>query len=160
MARHPQALSVRTLSKAFGLAGARVGYGLMRPELAAEVRKGLLPFSLSSLQASVALAALEHPQYVEERVALAIRERDRLFQGLAALPGVEPFPSHTNFVLFRVHDAERVHQGLLERDVAVRRQDHLPGLEGCLRVTAGAPDENDAFLVAMRQLTATEAVGG
>jgi histidinol-phosphate aminotransferase len=160
VARYPQALIVRTLSKAFGLAGARVGYGLMRAELASEVRKGLLPFSLSSLQTAVALAALDHPRYIEERVALARRERDRLVEGLAAVPGVEPFPSRTNFVLFRAPNAERVHRGLLERDVAIRRQDHLPGLEGCLRVTAGAPDETDAFLDAMREVAATEVVGG
>ena len=160
VAGHPQGLAVRTLSKAFGLAGARVGYGLMSAELAAEVRKGLLPFSLSSLQAAVALAALEHPQYVAERVALARSERDRLADGLAAVPGVEPLPSRTNFVLFRVRDAERVFRGLLERDVVVRRQDHLPGLEGCLRVTAGAPDETDAFLEAIREVAAAESVGG
>lgn len=160
VARHPQALSVRTFSKAFALAGARVGYGLMTPELAGHVRKGLLPFSLSSLQVAVALAALENPGYVEERVALAVRERDRLVAGLEATPGADPLPSATNFVLFRVADAERVYRGLLERDVVVRRQDHLPALAGCLRVTAGAPAETDAFLAALRETLAVEAVDG
>jgi histidinol-phosphate aminotransferase len=160
VASNPAVLSVRTMSKAYALAGSRLGYGLMAPELATEVRKGLLPFSLSSLQSAVALAALEHDDYVHDRVALAVRERERLFSALTAMPGVEAFPSVTNFVLFRVRDAERVYRALLERDVAVRRQDHLPGLEGCLRVSAGAPEETDAFLLALRQALSAEAVGG
>lgn len=156
----PNLLSVRTMSKAFALAGTRLGYGLMHPELAAEVRKALLPFSLSSLQAAVALAALERPEYVCERVALTRRERERLLRELEGLAGVRPYPSVTNFVLFRVQDAARVSEGLLERDVAVRRQDHLPGLAGCLRVTVGDPSENDAFLRALREVLTAEAVGG
>ena len=160
VAAHPHAISVRTFSKAFGLAGARIGYGLMSPDVATEVRKGLLPFSFSSLQAAVAMAALQHQAYVEERIALARRERERLLAGLALLPEVEPMPSHTNFVLFRVPDAGAVYRGLLERDIAVRRQDHLLGLEGCLRVTAGAPADTDAFLQALPAVLRAEAVGG
>ncbi len=157
---HPQAVSVRTFSKAFGLAGVRIGYALTSPDLAAEIRKGLLPFSFSSVQAAVAMAALQHPAYLEERVAIAQRERDRLVDGLTSLPGVEPLPSRTNFVLFRVSDAEAVYRGLLEHDIAVRRQDHLAGLEGCLRVTAGTSGETDAFLEALESVMRAEVVGG
>ena len=158
--RHRQAIAVRTLSKAFALAGARLGYALMSPELAAEVRKGLLPFSVSSLQSAVALTVLENPSYLHDRVAAAVRQRERLYEGLAALPGVEPFASRTNFVLFRVADAERVHEGLLERGVVVRRQDHLPGLQGCLRVSAGSAADTDAFLDALQRVLSREVVGG
>jgi len=160
VAENPHLISVRTMSKAFAMAGARLGYGLMTADLAAEVRKAVLPFSLSGLQAAVALAALERPDYVRERVALTAQERARLFRGLTDTAGVEPFPSVTNFVLFRVRDAEAVYEGLLQRDVVVRRQDHLPGLSGCLRVSVGAPEENDAFLEALAAVLATEAVGG
>ncbi len=160
VARQPQLVSVRTFSKAFGLAGVRVGYLLAHPEVAVEVRKALLPFSLSSLQAAVALTVLDHPAYVEGRVALAVRERDRLFQALTELPGVVPLPSATNFLLFRVERPDQVYAGLLERGVAIRRQDHLPGLDGYLRVTAGALDENDAFLRALREVLEPEVVGG
>jgi histidinol-phosphate aminotransferase len=93
-------------------------------------------------------------------VALARSERERLVAGLTALPGVEPLPSRTNFVLFRVADAEAVYRGLLERGVTVRRQDHLAGLEGCLRVSAGAPGETDAFLEALQAVLGAEVVGG
>jgi histidinol-phosphate aminotransferase len=76
------------------------------------------------------------------------------------LPGVEPLPSQTNFVLFRVADAEVVYRGLLERDVTVRRQDHLVGLDGCLRVSAGTPPETDTFLEALQAVLGAEVVGG
>lgn len=157
---NPHAISVRTFSKAFGLAGVRIGYALMSPDVAAEVRKGLLPFSFSSVQAAVAMEALQHPGYVEERVRQARRERERLLAGLASLPEVEPMPSRTNFVLFRVPQVDAVYRGLLERDIVVRRQDHLAGLGGCLRVTAGAPAETDAFLEALQAVMRTEVVGG
>lgn len=160
VAGNPALISVRTMSKAFGMAGARVGYGLMSPELATEVRKALLPFSLSSLQAAVALAALERPEYVRSRAALIARERDRLFAGLERLDGAEPFPSVTNFVLFRVPDAGRAYDGLLARGVVVRRQDHLPRLERCLRVSVGTPQENDVFLETLEDVLRREAVGG
>ena len=160
VAAHPHAISLRTFSKAFGLAGVRIGYALMSPDLAADVRKGLLPFSLSSLQTAVAMAALQHPEYVEERVMQARGERERLLAGLASLPEVEPMPSRTNFVLFRVPDADAVYRGLLERDIAVRRQDHLAGLHGCLRVTAGAPAETDAFLETLQAVLRAEVAGG
>ncbi len=147
--RYPTAVSVRTFSKAYALAGVRLGYGLMAPALAGEVRKAVLPFSLSALQCAVGLTVLEEPSYVEARVALARSERDRLFQGMTSMDGVTAFPSSANFVLFRVADAAAVHAGLLDRGVVVRRQDHLPGLAGCLRVSAGLPAENDAFLLAL-----------
>ncbi len=145
---YPQVVRLRTLSKAFGLAGARLGYALAHPEVAVELRKALLPFSVSALQAAVAEAVLEAPDVVAERVGRTVAERERLIRALAARRDVEVFPSVANFVLMRVQDAAATHRGLLERGVLVRRQDHLPGLAGCLRVSIGAPAENDAFLEA------------
>jgi histidinol-phosphate aminotransferase len=68
---------------------------------------------------------------------------------LEARPELEVHPSVTNFVLFRCPDAAGLHGALLERGVLIRRQDHLPGLDGCLRVSIGTPEQNDAFLVAL-----------
>ena len=151
---------LRTFSKALGLAGARLGYALAAPELAVHLRKVLLPFSVSALQVAAGLAALERPEAVAQRVTAVVAERERLAAALRTFPGIEVFPSVTNFVLFRVDDPGAVHSGLLERGVVVRRQDHLPGLEGCLRVTAGLPQENDAFLRALEGVLAAEAARG
>ena len=144
-------ISLRTFSKAFGLGGVRVGYALMDPALATEVQKVVLPFSVSELQIAAADVMLDHPELIAERVAEVVRERQRLVSALRALDGVEPFASHTNFVLTRTPDAAAVFAGLLERGVLVRRQDHLPNLGDCLRFSIGRPDENDRLLEALGQ---------
>lgn len=150
----PGTLSLRTLSKAFGLAGVRLGYALAAPELARELQKALLPFAVSAPQSALAVAVLdalhEDPSWLDARLERTRAERARLQAALAEEPGVEAFPSDTNFVLFRVADAAAVYHELLERGVLVRRQDHLPLLHGCLRVTVASVDDNDRFLEALR----------
>lgn len=147
--RHANVAILRTFSKAAGLAGVRLGYLLTTPDLATHVRKVLLPFSVGSFQVVAGLVALRRHDLITDRVRVAKNERSRIAGALARLPGVEVFPSVTNFVLFRVPDAAAVHASLLEHGVVIRRQDRLPGLQGCLRVTAGHPHENDAFLSAI-----------
>jgi histidinol-phosphate aminotransferase len=147
--REPQAISMRTLSKAYGLGGVRLGYLLAQPDIAREVQKVVLPFSVSSLQLAVVETVLEEPQFVDARVREAVAERQRVAETLAGLPQVHVFPSVANFLLLRVPDAAHVYEALLAHGVLVRRQDHLPGLSGCLRVSIGTPSENDAFLEAM-----------
>lgn len=137
---------LRTLSKAGSLAGARLGYALAGPELTDNLRKVVLPFSVSALQEKIGLIMLEHRGLTDANVRLTVMERQRLELALSGLPGVQMFPSQTNFVLFRVADAGLVHARLLEGGILVRRQDHLPGLEGCLRVSVGLPEDNVAFL--------------
>lgn len=157
----PSVVLLRTLSKAAGLAGARLGYALAAPELAVHLRKTLLPFCVGALQEAAALTVLEHPELVARRVEEARGERERVAAGLRAQPGVsQVFPSVTNFVLFRVDDAAAVHAGLLDRGVVVRRQDHLHGLAGCLRVSVGLPEENDTFLAALAAVLSQEPARG
>lgn len=147
--RLPSTVSLHTFSKAAGLAGARLGYALTSPVVATHLRKVLLPFSVSALQVAIGLSVLDRPDVRAARVATAIDERTRVIAAMRRLPGVEVFPSVTNFVLFKVNDPAAVHRGLLDADVVVRRQDHLPGAEGCLRVSIGTARENDAFLEAV-----------
>ncbi len=142
---HPRVVRLRTLSKAFGLAGARVGYALADPALATELRKTVVPFSVSALQVAVAEAALDAPEVVDARVRRTVAERERLAAALRAR-GVQVMPSVANFLLLTVPDAAATHRDLLAQGVLVRRQDHLSGLAGALRVSVGRPDENDAFL--------------
>lgn len=145
----PGTLSLRTLSKAYGLAGARLGYALADPSVARQLQKAVLPFSVSALQVALLETVLAAPDFVQERIALIRAERERLSSALERRPWIEVFPSVTNFVLLRCADAEATFAGLLAGGVLVRRQDHLPGLEGCLRVSVGRPEENDAFLAAL-----------
>ena len=156
----PHAASLRTFSKAFGLGGVRLGYALTSPDLAENIQKMLLPFSVSALQVATGLTALAHPDYVAARAAEAVRERDILLEKLQALPGLTVYPSQTNFLLFRVPDAETFYNALLKQGILIRRQDHLPGLSGCLRVSVGKPGENRAFLAAAEKICEGVMVSG
>ena len=145
---HANVCILRTFSKAWGLAGARLGYLLAQPELAANVQKVVSPFNVSHLNAIVAEVALEHPQYMQSRLEEVKTERERVYRKLLEHPTWTVYPSHANFLLFRTPDAKTAHAGLLSHGVLVRRQDSYPGLEGCLRVSVGKPEENTAFLEA------------
>ncbi len=153
----PNAVSLRTFSKAFAMGGVRLGYALAAPDLAVHLRKAVLPFTVSALQAALVETVLEDPAYVRSRVDLIVAERERVGAALRDLPGIEVFPSVTNFLLVRVGDAAALHSALLARGIVVRRQDNLPGLAGCLRVSIGTPDENDALVAALTALTALAA---
>ncbi len=138
--------SLRTFSKAFGLGGVRLGYTLMQPSLAEHIQKLILPFSVSALQTSIAEIILENPEWVKTRIEEALLERTRVMQALSHVKGLEVLPSHTNFFLMRVNNPDYVYQKLLEAGIVIRRQDHLPMLQGCLRVSIGTPYENNRFL--------------
>ncbi len=138
--------SLRTFSKAFGLGGVRLGYALMQPSLAEHIQKLILPFSVSALQTSIAEIILENPEWVKTRVEEILQERTRVMQALSHVKGLEVLPSHTNFFLMRIKNPDHVYQKLLEAGIVIRRQDHLPMLQGCLRVSIGTPYENNQFL--------------
>lgn len=150
----PGTVSLRTCSKAFGMGGVRVGYALAAPDLAQHLRKAVLPFTVSALQAAVVETVLEDTGFVQERVRRIRAERERVARALDGCAGVQVFPSVTNFLLVRVDDPAAVHAALLAHGVVVRRQDHLPDLAGCLRVSIGTEAENDAAIAALRAVTA------
>ena len=151
VAEHPNLVVVRTFSKAFALAGARIGYCLASPEVVDDLRRVRLPYHLSALTQAAGLAALRH---AGEALAIldAIRsERDRIFHALSAMPGVAAFPSDANFVLLRPpKPAGDVWRGLLDRGVLVR--DMTSVVPGTLRVTAGTAEEVGSFLHALEEV--------
>jgi histidinol-phosphate aminotransferase len=153
VAEHPNVVVVRTFSKAFALAGARIGYCLADPRVVEDLQRVRLPYHLSALTQAAGLTALDH---AAEAMAIldAVRgQRDRLLDGLPTIEGVERFPSDANFVLFRPpRPAVEVWNALLERGVLVR--DLSKVVEGCLRVTAGTPEETGRFLDALEEILA------
>ena len=150
MAAHEHVLVLRTLSK-FGLAGVRLGYLCGHAELVEEIDKVRPPYNVSALNAEAALFALEHADEYARQAELLKAERSRLQAALAAMPGVRAFPSDANMVLVRVPDSRRAFEGLKARGVLVK---HIAGLHpllaNCLRLTVGAPDENDAMIRALK----------
>jgi len=141
----------RTMSKAFALAGARVGYLAATPELTECLRLVRLPYHLSATTQAVACAALEHSEGLLAAVELVKGQRDRIASDLAEM-GLDPVPSDANFVLFGgLSDEQATWQALLDQGILVRDV----GLSHYLRVTAGTPQETEAFLGAMRRLAPT-----
>lgn len=150
--RLPNVVVVRTFSKAFALAGARLGYCLASPEVVEDLQRVRLPYHLSALAQAAGLVALEHHDEAVEILDAIRAERDRILQALPPM-GIETFPSEANFVLFRPpRPAADVWRGLLERDVLIRDFSHL--VPGGLRVTAGTPEEVDRFLAALEEVLA------
>jgi len=150
ISRFPNLIVTRTMSKAYGLAAVRVGYGLADPAVIDLLLRVRIPFSVSLVGARACLAAVREPGYLDRRRGYISDERDRLFAVLSTLPGVVPWPSETNFITIDVtatgrpssdYVAEAKAEHLLLRRVAAHR------LEGqYVRVTIGTIEENDRFL--------------
>lgn len=139
----PNVVVLRTLSKAWGLAGLRIGYLVAAPEVAAAVRKVVTPFSTSMAAQAAALAALKADDEMTRRAGLVVAERERLLDAVRDLvPGVPE--TQANFVWLPLgDDAQRFGQACEEHKVIVR-----PFAGDGVRVTVGTPEENDAFLAA------------
>ena len=125
------------------MAGARLGYVIADPEVVRACEAVVLPYHLSTQTQLAGLLALKYTGEMEARVAPSAEERGRVAAALGALP-VERWPSDANCILFRPlhHDADKVWLGLLDRSVLIRNCASWDGLDGCLRVTIGRPDEN------------------
>jgi histidinol-phosphate aminotransferase len=148
---------VRTYSKVWSLAAVRLGFAVAPTWMIGELEKVLLPYNLSVPTQIAGTIALEFVDEMKARVAALVEERGRLLAALSEMDGIEVCPSGANFLLFRVtkNDAHECWKRLLEHDVLVRDFSSWPRVEGSLRVTVGTPDENDAFLAAMREELAT-----
>jgi histidinol-phosphate aminotransferase len=148
LAGRPYLVVSRTMSKAFGAAGLRLGYLAAHPAVVDAVQLVRLPYHLSAITQVTALAALEHTDTLLKYVEQLKSERDRLAGELRAI-GYEVTESDANFVQFgRFADAHAAWRRILDRGVLVRDN----GVPGWLRVSAGTPAENDAFLDAVRGL--------
>lgn len=145
---HPRLAVTRTMSKAFGFAGGRLGYLAAAPEVVAAVQLVRLPYHLSALTQAAARAALAHADLLLGTVAEIKAQRDRIVAALRAR-GLPVADSDANFVLFGgLGDQRAVWRALLDHGVLVRDV----GIAGWLRVTAGTPAETDAFLAALDTL--------
>lgn len=141
---------VRTFSKTWSMAAARLGYLVGPTWLVSQLEKVVLPYHLDAAKQLAGRLALQHVDDMERRVSQLVEERGRVSAGLGDL-GVEVFPSGANFVLFRLRDedAVAVWKRLVDHGVLVRDCSSWGRLDGCLRVTIGLPGENDRFLEAL-----------
>ena len=146
----PRLVVTRTVSKAYRLAGLRLGYLLARPWVVEDLLRVRLPYHLDTIKQQAALVALDLGSAMLDHIPRIRAERERVAQELTDLADLEVFPSEANFVLFRTRPG--VFEQLLEHEVLVRDFSSHPRLEGCLRVTIGDRSENDAFLSALREV--------
>jgi histidinol-phosphate aminotransferase len=151
-AEFPNLVVLRTVSK-IGMAGLRLGYAVAAPEWIAEFDKVRQPYNVNALTQAVAPVLLREGALLEAQAATIRGERARLAAALAALPGVTVFPTQTNFVLARFPDAPGTFEALRGAGILVKNlHGWHPLLEQCLRITVGAPAENDALLAALKAM--------
>ncbi len=143
-------VTFRTFSKAWGLAALRVGWCASTAENCREIRKVKLPYSLNVLSAAIAEEALRDPARRDATVAHVIAERERLFAAMRAIPRIEVFPTKANFLTFRTR--RPLFEPLVARGILVRDVSSYPRLQGCLRVSIGTVEQNDAFLAALKEI--------
>ena len=149
---YPNLMVSRTMSKAFGLAGARLGYAVASTALIDALRIVRLPYHLSAVTQVVAITALQHASVLQAQVATLRDERDALSAWLNE-QGYRVAQSDANFILFgRFKDRDVVWQSLLDQGVLIRQT----GPKGWLRVSVGTPEENDRFRAALQQAPGTE----
>jgi histidinol-phosphate aminotransferase len=149
LAEFPHLVVLRTLSKAHGLAGARVGSLIAQPAIVALLRKIIPPYAMAQPTVEAALQALQPPAQAvaRERIAATLAERTRLAAALAPLPGVaRVWPSAANFLLVEFRDAGAALRAIMDAGLIVRDFRGAAGLGEALRLTIGTPEQNDRLL--------------
>jgi len=149
----PNLIVLRTFSKAMAMAGLRVGYLLASPELAREIHKATLPYNLNFFSAASAEVACEKFDLLRPQIETIISERERVTSELSKIEGVEPVPSKANFLLVRTPlEPQKLFKEFLARDILVRDVSRYPMLGSYIRISVGAPEENDRMLAALKEI--------
>lgn len=160
MADYPNLAILHTFSKAFCLAGGRVGYVLASRSVVGALSAVRQPYSVNAFSQAAALVAARKRSAFEPTIATIRRERGRLEEALGRLAplGVTVWPSQSNFLCVRMPDAHQVRCRLRDDfSILVRDFSADPGLKGCLRMTVGTPQENDAVIAALQAILSKEA---
>lgn len=144
--RYPNLIVLQTLSKAWGMAGLRIGLAIADPAVIALMSKVKYPYNINVLAQKMALMKLDEAAK-DKAVAEIVGQRFRLEKELAKCPEVKGiYSSDANFLLVRFENPDEVYERLLAGGVIVRNRSKVPGCEGCLRITVGTPAENDRLL--------------
>jgi histidinol-phosphate aminotransferase len=146
-------VSLRTFSKAYGLAGLRVGYGVMPPEVADYLNRTRQPFNVNSLAQVAALAALDDEEFLQKTQKVVREGLAFLYAELDKLQ-LRTHATQTNFFLIEVGcDGQMVYEAMLRRGVIVRAMNSY-GLDNCIRISVGRPEENERFVKSLKEVLA------
>lgn len=146
---------LRTFSKAFGLAGLRVGYMIAQPQVINEIRKVKLPYNLNAFSQAAASLSIENAPLFLPIVQGIMDEQKRISDVLGTIHGIKVYPSKANFILFKIAEdicAKDVFNSLINEGILIKYLGDVSGLNNCLRVTVGRPEENNEFLQAMKRI--------
>ena len=150
-AQYPRLVVMQTFSKAWGLAGIRLGICYTSSEIAAYLNRIKPPYNVNQLSQQQALKALESADQLSINVQRILAHKAQLVQDLQDIPVVQKvFPSDTNFLLVRVHQAHLIFNYLIDQQVIVRNRSNVHLCQDCLRITIGTPEENDKLLTALK----------
>ncbi len=143
LSAYPNLVVTQTLSKAYGLAGIRLGICYASSEIIAVLNKIKPPYNINILTQKAALEVLSDRTTTQEQVRIILSERDTLIQNFQNIPWIETlFPTDANFILMRVNDANLRYEQLKQKGIIVRNRTNQPLCENCLRITVGTPQEN------------------
>ncbi|TBN06564.1 histidinol-phosphate transaminase [Hyunsoonleella flava] len=149
----PNLIVTQTLSKAYGMAGIRLGICYASEEIISVLNRIKPPYNVNELTQQKAITQLEQNELTQQQVAAILSERDVLVKQLDAIDFVSKiYPSDANFILVKVDDATKRYNQLIEKGIVVRNRTTQPGCENCLRFTVGTKDENEKLIKVMKTL--------
>ncbi len=147
----PNLVVLQTLSKAWGLAGLRIGFAYSSKDIIHVFNKIKPPYNISEATQQLALQALQNEAQAKAKTNILIQEKERLLQEFKQFDFIKTiYPSDANFILIKVNDAKNLYQYLVSKTIVVRNRSSQPLCENSLRVTIGTPEENDALLTALK----------
>jgi histidinol-phosphate aminotransferase len=153
----PNLIVLQTFSKAWGLAGLRVGLAFANEEIIKLFNKIKPPYNVSQIAQKAVLRALKNKRLVEETITEIVAEREKLIENLREFSFVTKiYPSDANFVLVKTTDAERIYKFLLEEKIVVRNRSNVELCAGCLRITIGTTKENASLLKSLKKYETTD----
>lgn len=151
---YPNLIVTQTFSKAYGMAGIRLGMCFASCEIIEVLHKIKPPYNVNELTQQKALHRLRDMDVIQKEVTLIMEEREQLIKVLKSIPYIEKvYPTEANFILVKVDDVTRRYTALLKKGIVVRKRDTQPLCEGTLRFTVGTPDENELLIKTLKELT-------
>ncbi len=152
LAKYPRLVVLQTFSKAWGLAGIRLGMAFAHPAIIQLLNKVKPPYNINQLTQSAALKALEDPNEKEASVQSALQQRAFLEQAFSTLSFIKKvYPSDANFLLVQMDEPRAVYNFLLKNNIIVRDRSTVTGCTGCLRFTVGTPAENEQLITILKK---------
>lgn len=152
--RYPNLVVLQTFSKAWGLAGLRLGMAFASPEIVSILNKIKYPYNVNIQTQEIALQTLNRSGDKDSRVKEIIAEREKMAKALQSLTMTQTvYPSDANFLLVKVNAAHDVYQRLMKIGIIVRDRSNVKLCKDCLRITIGTPSENDRLLQALKNLS-------